>query len=841
MSITLSEASQESSSRRKALPTADKSLLVSPHPRFRQDASSAYSKDRSGSVSRRLNSQASSSTLRSHYDARRQPLYVSQQTSMSAVRDGGLRKGHHPVYSCSRSIDQDSLQSSVRSDSGNGAGKKVPAPLNLSKLFPKAPKSREHNDQRLLSPTKFVSSPIPLSSTSTYFPRPMISPIFSNFNRNRVRSVSSTKTSDTLREGRARAAKDRAYKAPYDNAKVNRRRPPPGIQHWFDGLSEDGDDDDDMEEEEEEEDAVPPVRANMKVQESRSMPLRQPSLNDRRRQASPPRHGRRISHAKAAPIERTYSPIDRFYHADRTYPSEHACATEAKAAPQTCPYRTDHSQAGLNTLSSDEPYLRGQSNRASLTSHNARTYAWTKTSKISNRDLKSDSALSLSSSEDESDPRSSSTSLPIIRNSVAMSIDTECEILIGGAQAFDIRPRQNRTARRMTAASGMTSASGASFRSSTTVATIDVMLSPTAAASSQTNLVFPRHPNSWSGCRSQHSRQVSATLEDDQNDLKRYAENFRDDRDTSSFKSARTSKSKPRPNMSYKLMAVTEEEEALLELTRRKRAAMAKQSFTDGYRSAMKVTQVRSGNPTSPQNQQRFAGSVTMDSLDSEASGKHTLTEGDRRPSRKSILSQTTAAETGYSSSTVETLANATYAPLPRSEKRSRPPPMANETLLRSLGSSSMASSFSVFHTPRSHVTQRIVSRPPQISPDVFAPLNVFSSPPDSPTLPATAFLTDTIPSPVTSGPCSDGALSVKVVGSSVGGSEGSFGTDHDSIRHSHQHHHYPSDISVSNSGEERARKMEATRGYKRTHERGGAVLALGPTLTIREKRPVRQ
>ncbi|KAH7029936.1 hypothetical protein B0J12DRAFT_535313, partial [Macrophomina phaseolina] len=330
--------------------------------------------------------------LRSHYDARRQPLYVSQQTSMSAVRDGGLRKGHHPVYSSSRSIDQDSLQSSVRSDSGNGAGKKVPAPLNLSKLFPKAPKSREHNDQRLLSPTKFVSSPIPLSSTSTYFPRPMISPIFSNFNRNRVRSVSSTKTSDTLREGRARAAKDRAYKAPYDNAKVNRRRPPPGIQHWFDGLSEDGDDDDDMEEEEEEEDAVPPVRANMKVQESRSMPLRQPSLNDRRRQASPPRHGRGISHAKAAPIERTNPPIDRVYQADRT--------------------------------------------------HNARTYAWTKTSKISNRDLKSDSALSLSSSEDESDPRSSSTSLPIIRNSVAMSIDTECEILIGRAQALDIRPCQ---------------------------------------------------------------------------------------------------------------------------------------------------------------------------------------------------------------------------------------------------------------------------------------------------------------------------------------------------------------------------------------------------------------
>ncbi|GME22713.1 hypothetical protein GTA08_BOTSDO11657 [Neofusicoccum parvum] len=268
MSITLSEASQEAASRRKGSPATDESLLVPPHPRFHQDFS--RSKDRSGSVtssmySKQLNSQGSSSTLRSHYDAQRQPLYVSQQTSMSAVRDGGLRKGHPSVYSSSsRSIDQESIPGSVWSagvdstsvSSGSGAGKKkkIPARLDLSKLFPKTPKAKENNDQHLLSPTKFVSSPVPMSSTSTHFPRPLTSPTTSYSNRNRAPSVTSTKTSDTLREGRAQAAKDRANNTPFDNAKVNRRRPPPGIQHWFEGLS------DDDEEEEEEEEKMPAAR-----------------------------------------------------------------------------------------------------------------------------------------------------------------------------------------------------------------------------------------------------------------------------------------------------------------------------------------------------------------------------------------------------------------------------------------------------------------------------------------------------------------------------------------------------------------------------------------------------
>ncbi|KAK0664824.1 hypothetical protein DIS24_g162 [Lasiodiplodia hormozganensis] len=758
----------------------DDGHLVPPNPRFHQDQPSTRSKDRSASVtssthSRKLQSRGSSSTMRSHHD-------------------GVLRKGHPALHS-SQSLDQESLRESIRSgDLESGKKKKIPARLDLSKLFPKAPKSRDNNDQQLLSPTKFVSSPMPMSSTSTHFSRPLTSPTTSSHNR--APSVSSTKTSDTLREGRAQAAKDRAYKAPFDNAKVNRRRPPPGIQHWFDGIS------DDDEEEEEEEVETPPVRASARPQESRSLPQRQPSQHDHRRRESPPRHGRKPSHNKAAPKQPSYPADDRAYAADRSYASKHGYSNELHADHQSYRYRSDYHQTGVDSRSSDKPHVRAQPSQTSLASHKT---GRTNTSKISSRDLKGDSVLSLSSSEDESDPRSSGTSLPIIRDSLAMSTDTEGEILIGRAQAFDIRPRQTRTGRRMT------TASGTSVQSSGTGTTIDVMLSPTTAASSQTNLLLPRHSNSRSAGRrgSRHARQVSAIPEDLDGDSKRYSGSISnvsfEDKDTSSIRSGRTSKSEPR-HLGHKLMAVTEEEEVLLELMRRKRAAMAKQSFTDGYRSAIRA-------------EHHY---MSMDSPISEYSSKQSLADSDRRHSKKSFHSQTTAAETETSSSTLETLSNATYVPPSRSDKKSRAPPTANEALLRSPASSSITSASSVFSSPRSRPVQRIMSQAPQLSPALFSPLEVFPSPPDSPNFPATASHTDTIPSPVTPGPGPHGDLHVKVAGSSIGGSEASFGTDQDSIHNAHHHHHPSSDFTMIHKGKERARVVtkhaEDMDGARATH-----------------------
>ncbi|KAL1652341.1 hypothetical protein SLS58_000468 [Diplodia intermedia] len=789
MSITLSDASQDSA-QRKGSNYTDDGHLVPPHPRFHQDQSRARSKDRAGSVtsstySRHLNSQGSSSTMRSHYDANRLPSHVSQKTSMSSMRDGGLRKGH-PAFSSSQSLGQESQHGSVRSGdldySGgsrdSGKKKKVPARLDLSKLFPKAPKSKDSKDRQLLSPTKFVNSPTAMSSTSTHFSRPLTSPTSSTSNRDRAPSLTSIRTSDTLREGRAQAAKDRAYKSQFDNAKVNRRRPPPGIQHWFDGISDD-------EEEEEEEEETPPVRASARPQESRSVPQHRPSQHDHRRRDSPSRHGRKASHNKAASKQPSYPTDERTSAADRPYHSKRGYPVDPPAGTQNYWHHADNYHTGMDARISEKPHVRGQPSQNSFATHNT---ARTNTSKMSGRDLKGDSVLSLSSSEDESDPRSSGTTLPLIRDSLAMSTESEGEIMIGRAQAFDIRPRQNRLGRRMT------SASGTSVQSSGTGTTIDIMLSPTTAASSQTNLLLPRHSNSRSRRGSRHSRQVSA-IPEDQDDSKSYAESFSnasfDDKDTSSIRSGRTSKSEPR-HLGHKLMAVTEEEEVLLELMRRKRAAMAKQSFTDGYRSAIKA-------------ENHY---MSMDSPASDYSSNQTLHENDRRHSKRSLRSQATTMESEASSATLETLSNATYVPPPSRSDKNRPPPMANEALLRSPASSSVASTSSFFSPPRSRATQRVMSQAPQLSPALFSPLEVFPSPPDSPNFPATASHTDTIPSPVTPGPGPHGELPVKVAGSSIGGSEASFGTDQDSIHNAH-HHHHPSDFTMGHKGKDRARKVE--------------------------------
>ncbi|KAH7032114.1 hypothetical protein B0J12DRAFT_703915 [Macrophomina phaseolina] len=423
--------------------------------------------------------------------------------------------------------------------------------------------------------------------------------------RSRPPNARASSTTPTRREDRARAVTGRGYESPYDNAKVNRRRPPPGIQHWFDGLSEEDDDDDsddEEEDEEEEEKAVTPVRADMKVQESRSLPLQQPSSNYGKRQASAPQHGRKTPKAKVAPTVRTYPPIDRVRQADCAYLTERVDATEGRAAPQTYLYRADHFQAGLESLFSDKPHLRGQPSQAYPTSHETRISSWAETSKMSNRDLNGHSALSISSSDDESDLRSSSSNnLPVIRDSIAMSIDTEDEILVAIAQAIDLKSCRSRTARRVSAASGMAPASGASLRSSTTAAIIDIMLSPTTA-SRQTNLALPRHSNSRIEQRSQYPRQGLAFLADDQNISRHYAGSFSDERDTSSINSVRIWKSEQGLNKSYKRMSVTKEEETLLRLVRRKGAALAKKSSTDGHQSAAKAKQVRSGIPSSPQN-----------------------------------------------------------------------------------------------------------------------------------------------------------------------------------------------------------------------------------------------
>ncbi|KAJ9618667.1 hypothetical protein H2203_008871 [Taxawa tesnikishii (nom. ined.)] len=149
----------------------------------------------------------SSSTLQSYYDAARFPLAVSQQTSASAVRDMALRKGKPTIHAAA---GQPEL------------------------LFPKQKESKKRRFSKKLArsaPTDSTDTepvpPIPFqlahpTTHATLFPSRQESSISSH-----SQSSKATVFDQNM----------------YDNAKINRRRPPKGIQHWFEGLDDSSDDD----------------------------------------------------------------------------------------------------------------------------------------------------------------------------------------------------------------------------------------------------------------------------------------------------------------------------------------------------------------------------------------------------------------------------------------------------------------------------------------------------------------------------------------------------------------------------------------------------------------------
>jgi hypothetical protein len=514
MSITVSEASYGSHQDDKRSAVGHDAYLTRPGVSRRPSSNvmgRAYSGEgRRGSdystASNRLHPQTSNSTMRSHYDAKSSPLSISQQTSDSAVRDMALRRGKpqivtdynsngYVVSPVSPVIQDEARRKEQR--------KSKPARLDLSKLFPK-PRGGEGSahSRALLSPTKMVNSPAAMSITSEYqFPRPMTREPTPNPNgpakpkklQRKQASAPQTPSSPVRKVERDE----------YDNAKVHVRRPPKGVQHWFDALDEDSDD---------APEAPAPIHAPKAVRPHghANVPTHKASLD------------RLVAHGSAQQTSRSnyLSPAnqnDTFSHEDLV---------------------------DVTRLTSPSQY--------SLQSTK------TKESALSKTNLQDSSVLSFSSSEDEGDNSQAMPRRIPVRKSLDMNDDSG-DIIIGQAQAFEVRSQRRPSAQ-------------LSMRSSTSAATIEVMYTPEPPF---TPLQYPR-TSSYSGSRrSSHMRQPSVIHEDD--DYRpRTAVNTPRSPPALSVRSARTSTSEPRSRSdgTHKFMAVTAEEEALLELMRKKRAAM---------------------------------------------------------------------------------------------------------------------------------------------------------------------------------------------------------------------------------------------------------------------------
>ena len=450
----------------------------------------------------RLRHQMSSSTMQSHYDASSSPLSISQQTSASAVRDHGLRKGY-PSVTClhaqSAPSTADDASSHHSHDTANEPSKKKPARLDLSSLFPR-PKANGRNDRNaLLSPSKLVSSPAALSATSDTF-RPKASTKLTKQRRLEPQPVEHPPPRVVVQRD------------PFDNAKVNVRRPPRGIQHWWDGLGDDSDASDGGTEA-----ALAPALAA-----SASRPNTAPASKDVVRTTLRP----------SASVPNTQQDVHR-HVAHNKHP------TVASAS---------------------------QHSVHSLRSHVSNVSAKTKESAFAHCNLHDSSVLSMSSGEeDESGDEASAAT------------DYDGEIQIGKAHTMDFRPQSRWTRADNRSSMRPPSVSKASLRSvSTNAATIEVMYSPEVASPTVPRPNFSR--------KSFHSRQSSTAtdgpLRSRGSSVGQIHPLARPPSAASSgVRSILTTRSEPRPRTDqHKLMAVTEEEKALLEMMRRKREAMGKTS-----------------------------------------------------------------------------------------------------------------------------------------------------------------------------------------------------------------------------------------------------------------------
>ena len=185
-------------------------------------------------TSSRLQHSGSSSTLRSYYDPLKIPLSISQQTSASSARDMALRKGYPSISSTVNhklSADYPTMTREPgdhRARNDHMYSKGEPPQLDLSILFPEPFTS----NGPLLSPHRVMDS---LSTLSTISDEP------------RSRSPSRRKwfglKSKRLKELRSgafhttRPDSDMARRVQLASM-VPARRPKEGMQNWLDGLEE---------------------------------------------------------------------------------------------------------------------------------------------------------------------------------------------------------------------------------------------------------------------------------------------------------------------------------------------------------------------------------------------------------------------------------------------------------------------------------------------------------------------------------------------------------------------------------------------------------------------------
>ncbi len=173
--------------------------------------------------------QSVESINRDYYDRSKQPLYVSQQTSASAVRDMGLRKGSPKVHEMES--NQIPSKSAMKPSNVTASPSDKPRKLDLASLFPRPAAS----GGRLLSPAKYSHSPSAMTDATEFFPPETL---HAEVRRQGPNGRFETHKSPQQPPSESASTPRVKIFEPdiYDHAKTNQRKPPKGIKNWFDGL-----------------------------------------------------------------------------------------------------------------------------------------------------------------------------------------------------------------------------------------------------------------------------------------------------------------------------------------------------------------------------------------------------------------------------------------------------------------------------------------------------------------------------------------------------------------------------------------------------------------------------
>lgn len=502
--------------------------------------------------------EGSDSTLRSYYDARRLPTAVSQQTSASAVRDMALRKGSPMIHDISSepnfNAQQLLPQSSPRSDTrrrrpSNPSSSKRRPKLDLASLFPQ-PKS---SSRPMLSPSKLMHSPSAITNVSEFFPPDTVHLQLRRPSAN-ARFESAKSVPLNTQPGRAKVFE----KDVYDSAKVNVRRPPKGIQNWFDGF--------DISSDESEPD---PEQKVLSAEAFSAAHVFNPALGPSRARVAPtPRLAAKdpvMENLQAIDVAKEQLKLAQLRLLERRG-SEHTTAVDSAVSS---PPQDDSKQE----------------------------------SRIATSRLQDHSVLSLSSSsEDDQDD------LLHIRDSLALPSDvSESELMLGSASSMGMErlsavPKKLQTNRSI----GRDSHSTVQTSGSIPIINGDDLLPMTSPALPRESSI-PREKTELR--RPPIPKRITSTSYSNPNpDIPKLKDAFGEDMNAPTRKaytdrastapsaqeehdSVANETSNTFPSDASRMMVVTDEEMALLEMMRRKRAAMQKNSFTEGYKLALKTEQ----------------------------------------------------------------------------------------------------------------------------------------------------------------------------------------------------------------------------------------------------------